>query len=445
MNSAVLDRYRCPEQFVKSRLISRLSERNQFFHFGANVLCYGRCCQTSQSEPRDDSLLDLAPDVSVEGSELLLPFEPTQVIENLRFERYVRDRNGTRTSFSLSKRLYYLFRPFLPVPLRRQLQSIYFHAWDRIPFPQWPVDVTVDELMERLLVLFMKAAGIDEMPFIWFWPDGAASAAMMTHDVETAAGLDFCRELMTINESFGISSSFQLVPEDRYTIAPKLLTEIRRRGHEINIQDLNHDGRLFWDRTLFEERIKRVNSYGRAFQAHGFRAAVLYRNLDWFDVLDFEYDMSVPNLGHLEAQRGGCCTVFPFFIGKVLELPVTTTQDHSLFHILGQYSLDVWQAQVSVVMQKHGLASFIVHPDYISERRCLHTYRALLAFLSGCRVEQAMWIATAGEVDKWWRLRSQMKLVYQDKKWQIQGAGKERARVAYARAAGGRIVYRHER
>jgi hypothetical protein len=381
----------------------------------------------------------------VEGSELLLPFEPTRVIENLRFERYVRDRTGTRTSFSLSKRLYYLIRPFLSVPLRRQLQRIYFHAWDRIPFPQWPVDVTVDELVERLLVLFMKAAGIDEMPFIWFWPDGAASAAMMTHDVETAAGLDFCRELMAINESFDISSSFQLVPEDRYTIAPKLLTEIRRRGHEINIHDLNHDGRLFWDRTLFEERIKRVNSYGRAFQAHGFRAGVLYRNLDWFDVLDFEYDMSVPNVGHLEAQRGGCCTVFPYFIGKVLELPVTTTQDHSLFHILGQYSLDVWQAQVSVVMQKHGLASFIVHPDYISEMRCLHTYRALLALLSGCRVEQAMWIATPGEVNKWWRFRSRMKLVYQDKKWEIQGVGKERARVAYARAAGGRIVYRHER
>src|SRR5215831_4190036 len=142
MNSAVLDRYRCPEQFVKSRLISPLSERNQFFHFGANVLCYGPCCQTRQSEPREDPPIDLAQDVSVEGSELLLPFDPTQIIENLRFERYVCDRDGT---ISLSKRLYYLIRPFLPVSLRRQLQRIYFHAWDRIPFPQWPIDVTVDE------------------------------------------------------------------------------------------------------------------------------------------------------------------------------------------------------------------------------------------------------------------------------------------------------------
>ena len=53
--------------------------------------------------------------------------------------------------------------------------------------------------------------------------------------------------------------------------------------------------------------------------------------------------MSVPNVAHLEPQRGGCCTVMPYFVGDVLELPLTTIQDYSLFHILGDYSTTLWK------------------------------------------------------------------------------------------------------
>jgi hypothetical protein len=72
-------------------------------------------------------------------------------------------------------------------------------------------------------------------------------------------------------------------------------------------------------------------------------------------------------VAHLEPQKGGCCTVFPYFIGDVLELPVTTTQDYTLWHILGERSTDLWKAQMDVILQKNGLANFIVHPDYILE------------------------------------------------------------------------------
>ena len=64
----------------------------------------------------------------------------------------------------------------------------------------------------------------------------------------------------------------------------------------------------------------------------------MYREQQWFDAFDFSYDMSVPNVAHLEPQRGGCCTVMPYFVGDLLELPLTTVQDYSLFHILNDYS-----------------------------------------------------------------------------------------------------------
>src|SRR5262249_28637228 len=161
----------------------------------------------------------------------------------------------------------------------------------------------------------------------------------------------------------------------------------------------------------------RINNYGREFGARGFRAATLYRNTEWFDRLDFDYDMSVPNVGHLEAQRGGCCTVFPYFIGNILELPLTTTQDYSLFQILRTYNLDLWKTQASEIMAKHGLLSFIAHPDYLRDAKAQDVYRGLLSYLSQCRAEQGLWLATPGEVNQWWRERSQTRLVSQNGAW----------------------------
>jgi len=444
MNSPVLDRYRCPEEFIRIRSSESLSEVSRFFHFGSDILCYGRSSFKSSSTSRNGSTVDVFADIKVDRGELLVPFDPGRIIDNLRLERYT--AQSSELGFgaaSLTKGLYYFLRPLLPLALRRHLHKAYFYRWDKIAFPRWPLDLTVEDLLEALLLLSMEAAGVDAIPFIWFWPDGADSAAIMTHDVETSSGRDFCSELMNINDSFGISSSFQIVPESRYAVPPEFLDEIRNRGHEINIQDLNHDGLLFRDRARFEERVKLINGYGHAFGARGFRSAVLYRNLNWIHLIDFEFDMSVPNVGHLEAQRGGCCTVFPYFVGKVLEIPVTTTQDYTLFHVLGQYTLDLWQTQVAAVRQKHGLASFIVHPDYLSGTRSLGTYHALLNFLQQCRSEHGMWLTTANAVNDWWRLRSQMSLVFQDGAWQILGSGKERAKVAYARTSGGKLVYDH--
>ena len=175
---------------------------------------------------------------------------------------------------------------------------------------------------------------------------------------------------------------------------------------------MNHDGLLFSDRNLFLARAERINAYGEQFGASGFRAGVLYHNLDWYDGLNFSYDMSVPSVGNLEPQRGGCCSVMPYFIGRILELPVTTTQDYTLFHILRQYSADLWKGQVARIMERHGLASFIIHPDYLLEARALDTYRSLLGHLADLREQGKLWIALPGEVDQWWRARSQMKLVY---------------------------------
>src|SRR3977135_926180 len=139
---------------------------------------------------------------------------------------------------------------------------------------------------------------------------------------------------MDAGDDFGIQASFNVVPEGASSVAPASLASLRDGGFEIGIQDLHHDGRLFDNRDEFSRRAHLINNYGKEYGAKGFRAAVLYRNPDWYDALEFSFDMSIPNTGHMDPQPGGCCTVMPYFIGDILELPVTTTQDYTLFHLL---------------------------------------------------------------------------------------------------------------
>jgi hypothetical protein len=298
----------------------------------------------------------------------------------------------------------------------------------------------VDDLLQQLLLLAVRSSGNERVPFIWFWPDGATSCAIMTHDIETTLGQKFCKALMDIDDSFGMKASLGVVPEERYLVSTDFLTSIRERGFEVVVHDLNHNGCLYRDHKQFLERASKINAYGREYGADGFRAGVLYRKQLWYDALDFAYDMSVPNVAHLDPQRGGCCTVMPHFIGNILELPVTTTQDYTLFKILDEYSTSLWKRQIELIMEKHGLMSFIVHPDYIAAPRERGIYEELLCHLALLREKKGIWITTPGEVNRWWRQRAEMRLVYNGQGWQIEGLGKERARIAYASEEEGHLV-----
>lgn len=442
MNQSFVDYYRCPEEFARCSLDGQPSQDSGHFRFGPETICYGSISKGSVHHSPDGELHDSLNDAVAERGVVRLPFDLNQIVNNLRFERYYgSSRRRSLLSGGLASSLYYLARPILGVSVRRHLQKLRLAGWRSIAFPHWPVDHTVEQIHETMLRLCVQAHNGQEVPFIWLWPEGLPSCAAVTHDVEAVKGRDFCQALMDVDESFGIKSSFQLVPEKRYTLSRPFIESIRARGFEVNVHDLNHDGRLFANEAEFFNRARRINQYGRAFGARGFRSGALYRNLAWYGALEFSYDMSVPNAAHLDPQRGGCCTVMPYFIGKILELPVTTTQDYSLFYILHQYSIDHWKRQIAQITEKNGLASFIIHPDYILEKRTRDAYKSLLAYLADLRSKRKIWIALPREVDQWWRARRQMKLVRQGSKWVIEGPGKEKARIAYAVLQGGRLTY----
>lgn len=447
INETLVERYRCPDRFAEVTLSGELSARPGYFRFGQDAICYGRCASSVAANPSTDDLWDATVDTTTDGLTLRLPFDPTQVVENLRLERYVGAGNGGRGNRARAavRSAYYFVRPLLPVHVRKHLQRSHLAGWERIAFPRWPVDRTVEEIFEREMASRLCSGSVESIPFIWFWPHGLPSCAIVTHDVETARGKDFCADVMDMDDSVAIKSSFQIIPESRYAVSARFLDDIRARGFEVNVHDLNHDGHLFSDREVFLRRAERIDRYRKQFGANGFRSAVLYRNLDWYGALDFEYDMTVPSVAHLEPQRGGCCTVMPYFIGDILELPLTTTQDYSLFHVLNEYSTALWKQQIALITEKHGLVSFNVHPDYVRDRAAWRTYQALLDHLAQLRSEGKIWTARPGDVNQWWRQRSRMRLTSRGDGWGIDGPGRERARIAHATLEGNRIVYRLDR
>ena len=167
-----------------------------------------------------------------------------------------REDNGSGGAKRFVRDAYYAIRPLLPVAVRKYLQRIHLRGWEQIPFPRWPVDCSVETLLERLLILSLKARGVDRMPFIWFWPNGHRGAMIMTHDVETAVGRDYCPTLLALNSRYGVRSSLQLIPELRYEVSASVLKAFREAGAEINVHDLNHDGHLYDDRAEFLRRVE---------------------------------------------------------------------------------------------------------------------------------------------------------------------------------------------
>jgi hypothetical protein len=439
--SSFVDYFRCPSAFAPFCSTETITQSNGYFRFGQAV-CFGKTDGARCAESPDHPLVDVLPLAEIEpGYSIHLPFNPTEVIDNLRYECYMVSGDRER----IAQSLYYLLRPLLPFFVRKRLQQYIFQRRQDTTFPAWPVDCSIEHIYESLMGLAIQASPAHEVPFIWFWPDGKDTAIMITHDVEEKSGVDACEMLMDLDDAFGIKAAFQLIPESRYEGVDALVTRIRARGFETNIHDLDHDGRLYQDREQFRKRVSKINEYGRKYQMSGFRAGAMHRNQSWFDLLDFQYDMSVPTVSHLEPQRGGCCTVMPYFVGKVLELPLTTVQDHGLFHVLGQYSMDLWQRQVETISSRHGLASFIVHPDYIVRDPARQAYRSLLEYISRLVKERGFWLAFPAEINQWWRDRSRMRLQQSNGTWRITGQGGEAARIAYASIVNGQLQYRLER
>lgn len=301
-----------------------------------------------------------------------------------------------------SKRLYYAVKPMMPTELRYGLRRQYTNFLQSIDRTCWPIEERFVRFQFEVVRELLEILGQDSISFKHFWPHGHRFAFVLTHDIETKEGQAFVREVADLEEELGFRSSFNFVPE-RYKLDIDLMQELRERGFEIGVHGLKHDGKLFNSKQQFMKRAESINRYLKEFEAVGFRAPLTIRNPYWMQSLDVEYDLSFFDTDPYEPIPGGCMSIWPFTLGRFIELPYTLAQDCTLTTVLGETTPRIWLQKFEYIKKNNGMALLNSHPDYLKNRNLFDMYVELLTTV---REHNDYWHALPRDVSRWWLKRS---------------------------------------
>jgi peptidoglycan/xylan/chitin deacetylase (PgdA/CDA1 family) len=347
-------------------------------------------------------------------------------------ERYLGDRSRSRL---LS--LYYAVKPGIPRSAQLWMRRAYARRQARVEFPRWPIEPILVERHHDEMRARLRSDGAARVPLVNFWPDGRRFASILTHDVEGPSGVRNVRKVLDIEQRHGFVSSWNFVAE-WYPIEKGLFEHIRSRGGEIGLHAIKHDCKLFESRATFEAELPAIHRYLREWQAVGFRAPATHRNADWMQELGCLYDSSFPDTDPFEPQPGGCCSILPYFLDDLVELPITLVQDHTLFEILRTGDIEPWTRKSDWIVRNHGLINLITHPDYLDTPARLRMYEEFLEYLAS---QRDGWHALPRDVATWWRTRSLLRCEELEGEVRVVGDGAERASVAWAREDDGEVVF----
>lgn len=364
--------------------------------------------------------------------DVFIPFDPGEVMRCLWSEGYrsLDARSKVRdTARRTAVRGYYAVRPVVPRGVQLGLRRHLADGPQTPHFPRWPLETGLHDMYDWLLDLCSRLAG-SPVPWIAPWPDDAHWCLVLTHDVETAQGCADVPRLREAERAWGFRSSWNFVPE-RYDTPDRTLRALRDEGCEVGVHGLRHDGRDLASHRVLRARLPAIREAADRWGATGFRSPATQRHWSMMPLLGFDHDSSYTDTDPYEPQPGGCCSYFPFFIGDLVELPITLPQDHTLFAILGHRDGSLWMDKARAIRERGGMVLALSHPDY-AHGAALDAWRQLLEDLAG---DEAMWQPLPHEVATWWRARAASRLVPGGAGWRVVGPASGRARVRQGRAA----------
>jgi hypothetical protein len=299
------------------------------------------------------------------------------------------------------RRGYYALKPLLPRRLTRRLRQWQSRSIENGFTLGWPSEPRLATFLYDVVREVLRLLGRPAFSYIDFWPQGQRMAFVLTHDVETADGQGRVAELADLDAAHGFRSSFNFVPE-RYPLDLGLIAELRRRGFEIGVHGLTHDGNLFRSYREFMRRAPRINQHIRTLGARGFRAPLMHRNPLWMQALEIEYDLSFFDTDPFEPIPGGTMSLWPFQLGRFIELPYTLVQDYTLTAVLKETTPRLWLEKVDVIEHYGGMALVNTHPDYLNDGTTRQVYTA---FLEAMQARAEVWNPLPAELAQWWRAR----------------------------------------
>jgi hypothetical protein len=331
-----------------------------------------------------------------------VPFSLGEAYESFVTERW-RAATPARGLSAGQLDFYYRLKRFVPRRAQLAARRALIRVQGTPDFPAWPLEQSLVHLVRFYALCLLAASGKDELPFDWFWPESHRAAAILTHDVESVEGLRRAVDLADLEEARGLRSSFNIVAR-WYPLDLGIIEDLLARGFELGVHGVYHDRSMFASRSSFEEQLPIVEEMAERVNASGFRSPATHRVVGWLGELPVEYDCSIPHSDPFEPIPGGCCSLWPFFIGEVVELPYTLPQDHTLFTLLGRRSIDLWKTQLEAIERLHGLVQVVSHPDpgYLADRPKRMLYESFLDFL--CERE-SLWKPLPRQVAEWWKQR----------------------------------------
>ncbi len=358
-----------------------------------------------------------------EGS-VLLPFDPAEVMRLCWTEEYL-DLLGSRVVRRVRRSAragYYSVRPLLPRSLQIALRRRFSEMQARTTIPRWPIETALHDFYELLFDLLCDVTA-GPVPAIASWPDEHDWAFVLTHDVEKPSGVGRIHLLKDVERRHSYRSSWNFVPSQHGAGHDEAFAALRAEGCEIGVHGWLHDGR---DIARLRRRLPGIRDYGETWHAVGFRSPATLRDWQAMTTLGFEYDSSYSDTAPYEPQPGGSWSWLPYFVGDLVELPITLTQDHTIFEILDQEDGTLWNEKADLLRERGGMALVITHPDYADDPRLVDAYEVLLERFSD---DATAWKALPREVAEWWRARAASTIRLEDGEWRVRGPAEQRARV----------------
>jgi hypothetical protein len=296
--------------------------------------------------------------------------------------------------------IFYNIKPLLPRAAQVACRRVIAAYKKRAFFDVWPID-----------------PDSGEAPKGWTgWPDSRKFAFILTHDVDSKKGYDRALRLMELEDKLGFKSSFNFVPEG-YPVSRDILKVIRRRGFDVGVHGLTHDGRLYINYERFMRCVPKINKYLEEWEAAGFHSPSMLSNLEWITELNAEYDCSSFDTDPFEPINYSVRTIFPFILidrrrARVcVELPYTLPQDHGLFVILREKDISIWKKKTDWIAEKGGMVFLNTHPDYMNfggssirdEEYPVSFYIDFLEYVRN-RYGSSYWHVLPRELAKRWRV-----------------------------------------
>jgi peptidoglycan/xylan/chitin deacetylase (PgdA/CDA1 family) len=353
------------------------------------------------------------------------PLAPTiedceRAVRRLLFEEYI---SPDRRAQSSALKAYYKVKKFIPAGVRHWINYAAVRSRTRDQFPHWPCETALIDFWRDWLRSSLDRMGQSDAWHIGFWPEGKRCCIVLTHDVESEEGFERIEAMADLEERYGFRSAWNL-PMAQFPLDWKRLERLQARGFEIGAHGLAHDGRMFRSAEDFEECRTELERIAAEHGLRGYRGPSTLRNPQWIGKMAFDYDSSFSDTDPYEPQPGGTCSLFPFFLSRMVELPYTLPQDHTLIHLVRRNPVSLWATKARWIQSLGGMILTLIHPDYSGDSAGLASYEELLKILAGF---DDAWRALPREVAQWWRERAQMRLLASGSVPSIQGPGAMRA------------------